>query len=611
MGKRALFAVFLSLLVITGYNYFLSQKYPHLAQRSSSLRPAVQQEQIPSISPAVIETYSQQEAPILTEPTGATDITVETDLLHVVLTSSGARIKSCQLKQYPEEKLDRAAVQKRLLEIEQSLARAGQEAQKTLLREQAKQAVLLEKLAVAAPAAELISLPAIVDGDFWPAIGLADQQVSLELNTGLYDVDRNQLWLNTQSPTGQLTFTYTDPQGRQTKKRFTFNNSNYSIELDIEFLGWESSPLPEQFLLFAGPDIGMPQAQRGRRGSGYQGPVSCFLSGQQSWLQKEKYGRHEQNIFVQREHKQKGTILWTGLENKYFLSALIPEQPAESVIVEKNRFGEQKVALNIPWPGSRPYKAKLYLGPKKKERLQEVDATLDKAIDYGFFGPISKLIYRVLLFFSQWTHNFGWAIVLLCLVTKFIFYPLTHRSFESMQKMQHEMKSIQPEMDALRERLKDSPQKLNKEIMELYRKKGINPLASCQSGCLPMLLQMPVFFALYSVLYNSIELRGTPFFGWITDLSAKDPYYVLPVLMGVSMFAQQKLSGLSGGAGGGAQQDQAKMMAVMMPILLTWIFASLPAGVVLYWLTFNIVTAGQQLLIKRKQESTSLPTQTA
>ena len=151
---------------------------------------------------------------------------------------------------------------------------------------------------------------------------------------------------------------------------------------------------------------------------------------------------------------------------------------------------------------------------------------------------------------------------------------------------------------AEKEAFQKKMQKLNKEIMALYRRRGVNPMASCQNGCLPLLLQMPVFFALYSILYNSIELRGTPFL-WLQDLSAKDPYYILPVLMGISMFIQQKLTGM--GTGGGAQQEQAKMMAIMMPVFLTWIFASLPSGVVLYWFVFNLLTSLQQVLIKKKQ----------
>jgi len=539
----------------------------------------------------------------------ARDFVVETDLVRLVITSSGARIKSCQLKGYPEEKIGAETVQKQLNEIDRAKERASSaQAKESLQRQRDKLEILLERLIQEPDMVELVSLPATLDADFSPALLLPDnEEAASALNTALYHCADSALSLSKDAPAGQLEFSYSDPQGRRIEKIYSFSNSNYSIGLDISFQGWGRDDFPlGHFLLSSGPDVGMPQAQRGRRIHGYQGPVSCFQSGQQSWAQKEKYARNEKGLFVRREHKQKGVILWTGLENKYFLTALIPSQPvAQSVVVEKNRFGEQKVALAVPWEGSGPaYSFRLYLGPKKEERLKEINATLEKSIDYGFFGPIARFMYQILVFFSRWTHNFGWAIVLLCLVTKIVFYPLTHHSFESMQKMQQQMKSIQPEMDALREKFRDNPQKLNKEIMGLYRKRGINPLASCQSGCLPMLLQMPVFFALYGILYNSIELRGAPFLGWVTDLSAKDPYYILPVLMGVSMFMQQKLTGM--GAGSGAQQEQAKMMAILMPVFLTWIFASLPSGVVLYWFTFNIATALQQLLIRKRQKALSV-----
>ncbi|NQS99755.1 MAG: membrane protein insertase YidC [Candidatus Omnitrophica bacterium] len=607
MGKRALLAVFLSLLVITGYNYFLAQKYPSLnEQESQPLIP--EQVSAPAFleAPAgeeskVVATGSMfQEAKALQSLAAAEDIVVQTDLLRLVITSSGARIKSCQLRKYAEEKISIEAVQKQLLELEATTVAGSAQAQELLQRKIERQTVLLTRLMRQTEMAELVSLPAVADADFSPSLTVPEAEVNFD--TVLYKSSKGSLTLDSRHPSGELEFTYSDRNGRQIVKTYSFSNSNYGIGLDIKFAGWNESA-PDHFLISYGPDLGTPTAQRGRRMASYRGPLTCFQTGEQIWTQKEKYGRDEANNFVQREHRHKGDILWTGLENKYFLAALIPAQPAKSVLIEKNKFGEQKVALAIPWQNYGSYKFNLYLGPKKKEHLSEINATLGKVIDYGFFSPIARLIYQVLVFFSRWTHNFGWAIVLLCLITKVIFYPLTHRSFESMQKMQQEMKSIQPEMDALREKLKDTPQKLNKEIMELYKRKGVNPLSSCQSGCLPLLLQMPVFFALYGVLYNSIELRGTPFFGWITDLSAKDPYYVLPVLMGASMFVQQKLSGLS--SAGGAQQDQAKMMAIMMPVLLTWIFSSLPSGVVLYWLTFNILTSAQQLLIKKKQQAVS------
>jgi YidC/Oxa1 family membrane protein insertase len=596
MSKRAAMAFFLSLLVIIGYNYFVAQKYPaptQVAQEESAPLP-----QKTSVGPgaAIPSSFSR---PVDL----GRDFTVETDLVKIVITSNGARIKSCQLKKYAEEKLDPEATEKEIVRLNQEQARAADTAAVFIQRQLAKQQVLLEKLINDSERAEMVSLAAAVDRDFAPAILLPDNKdLSVAINTAEYQAKQGALTLSSNQPRGQIEFVYKDGRGRKITKVYTFYNSNYNIGLDIIFSGWKKSDFSAgHFLLFSGSNVGLPQAERGRRSYGYEGPVSCFRTGEQVWVQKEKYTRDENKAFIRREHlHDKGMILWTGLENKYFLTALIPSQlVAESVVIEKNKFGEQKVALRIPWQGSNAYGFKLYLGPKKKDRLKGLGVSLEKSIDYGFFGAIGRLIYQILLFFSRWTHNFGWAIVLLCVVTKVVFYPLTHRSFESMQKMQKDMRVIQPEMDALRERLKGSPQKLNKEMMELYRKKGINPLASCQSGCLPLLLQMPVFFALYGVLYNSIELRGTPFIGWIQDLSAKDPYYVLPILMGVSMFVQQKFTGL--GAAGGPQQEQAKIMNVMMPLLLTWIFAGLPSGVVLYWLTFNLVTALQQFIIRKKQ----------
>ena len=606
MGKRAGLAFFISLLVIISYNYIIAQKYPPQEQA-----PEVISEERVLPSPFVAQTPSVAQAPSSEEKNAfnvatvkqAKEIVVQTDLVRLVITSSGARIKSCQLKNYPEERITSESVQTQLSQIEQSLLRASSETKELLQREKRKLEILWERVEQDPQMAELVSLSATVDADFSPAIVLPEnEQASMDLNTAIYHYSKDFLSLSQGVPEGRVEFRYTDLLGRQIKKVYSFSNYNYNIGLDISFSGWQKKDFPEgYFLLYYGPDVGLPQAQQGRRIRTYEGPVTFFEGGQQGgWVSKEKYARQETGTFVRREH-QEGRVVWTGLENKYFLTALIPTQLAESVITERNSSGEQKVAVKLPWQGLSSYGFQLYLGPKKEEWLKQAGASLEKTIDYGFFGPIARLIYRVLGFFSRWTNNFGWAIVLLCLATKIVFYPLTHRSFESMQKMQLEMKTIQPEMNALREKLKDNPQKLNKEIMELYRKKGVNPLASCQSGCLPMVLQMPVFFALYAVLYNSIELRGTPFLWWIEDLSAKDPYYILPIFMGISMFVQQKLTGM--GTTGGAQQEQAKMMSVLMPIFLTWIFASLPSGVVLYWFTFNIVTALQQLLIRKKQQT--------
>jgi YidC/Oxa1 family membrane protein insertase len=609
MNKRAFFALLLSLLVISSYNYIIAKKYPpqlkSQQQRFATLPQPQQKETLSEFAGSLnLPKENHTFTAIVTDRDQ--DIVVETDLMRLVFTASGARVKSCQLKEYPEAKINIEGVKKKRQQIEQAIRQARAENRTFLLHELTKLELLLEKLAQqpSSVGAELVSLAALVDADFSPVIIFPnDEQASMALNSVLYRCTEKGLTLDKSQPEGVLEFIYSDEKKRIVKKIYSFSNYNYIIGLDIIFQGWSKEELSsEHFLFFNGPDVGMPQVQQGPKTYGYQGPITCFQSvgGQQKWVQKEKYGRAEKNVFIRREHKQNGNIIWTGLENKYFLSTVIPETAVVSVIVEKNKFEEKKVGLTVPWQGSGQYSFKLYLGPKQEKQLKEAGVSLEKAIDYGFFSPIAWLIYEILVFFFHWTQNFGWSIVLLGLTVKIVFYPLTHKSFESMQKLQQQMKHIQPEMKSLQEKYRDNPQKLNKEMMEFYRKKGINPLAGCQSGCLPMLLQIPVFLALYAVLYNSIELRGAHFIGWVTDLSIKDPYYVLPILMGVSMFAQQKLSGM--GAGGGTQQEQAKLMAILMPILFTWIFANFPSGIVLYWLTFNSATALQQLLIRKKQE---------
>ncbi len=586
MNKRAVIAFLLSLLVIVSYNQYMAKNY-------APAQPPSAQEAQPTTAPA------QAQTPPLSPPSlVGQDIIVETDLMRVVFTQSGARVKSCQLKKYAAEKLSAEDADKTLAKLEQALVNAPQQQRENILQQKLRQQLLLKRLANEPATAELVSLEAQAQADFTPKLIFPDDKTTnVEINTGLYQAAPKELLLDKSNPAAKIQFSFTDAGGRKVIKTYGFSNDNYLIDCEIEFINWPAGT-NKNLLIYSAPDVGMPQAQNARRVSSYQGPVSAFHNGQQNWTQKEKYDRSEQNTFVRREYKDKGRILWTALENKYFLAALIPTQSAQSILIEKNSLGAQKVALNIPWSGAGKYAFRLYLGPKQEKQLNQAGVSLEKTIDYGFFSPIARFIYQALVLFKGWTGNFGWAIILLSVLIKVIFYPLTHRSFEAMQKMQKQTKTLQPEMTALRAKHKDNPQKLNKEIMGLYRKHGVNPLASCQSGCLPLFLQMPVFFALYAVLYNSIELRGTPFIGWIQDLSAKDPYYILPVLMGISMFAQNKLMGMD--TASGAQPDQAKMMTMFMPIFLTWIFASLPSGVVLYWLTFNVLTALQQVAIKKK-----------
>jgi YidC/Oxa1 family membrane protein insertase len=283
-------------------------------------------------------------------------------------------------------------------------------------------------------------------------------------------------------------------------------------------------------------------------------------------------------------------VVWTAFETKYFISAAVPlDNSAEKVRIEKED-GSVVNTLVSPYQAVDPgqtliYDYLLYFGPRHLEILKEVNYQLAEAIDLGFFGIIAKPLRLVLNFFYSFVGNYGVAIILLTVIIKLIFWPLTQKSYSSMKAMQ----KLQPEMAKIREKHKNDKERLNREIMELYKKNRVNPLG----GCLPMLVQIPVFFALYQVLLNDIALRHAPFMLWINDLSAKDPYYVTPLIMGGTMFIQQKMTPST------MDPTQAKMF-MLMPVVFTFMFLNFPSGLVIYWLVNNLLTILQQFFINRK-----------
>jgi YidC/Oxa1 family membrane protein insertase len=240
---------------------------------------------------------------------------------------------------------------------------------------------------------------------------------------------------------------------------------------------------------------------------------------------------------------------------------------------------------------------KLYLGPKDLAFLKQADHDLASAVDYGWFDFLAKPMLYALKWLYKYTHNYGVAIILITVIIKIVFWPLTHKSYKSMQGM----KKLQPKMNALREKYKDNREKLNEELMALYKTYKVNPMG----GCLPMVLQIPVFFALYRMLYSSVDLLHQPFMLWVNDLTSPDrlnvgfaiPYVgglpVLTLLMGASMFLQQKMTPSTG------DPRQEKMM-LMMPVIFTVMFINFPSGLVLYWLVNNILSIAQQYLINRQ-----------
>lgn len=286
--------------------------------------------------------------------------------------------------------------------------------------------------------------------------------------------------------------------------------------------------------------------------------------------------------------EETGDIAWAGLEDRYFLRILLgrtlsPQNRVAYGVTGPDIFTQLQYPAEALGPGQKKeYPFTLYLGPKDPDLLKSFGAAhLDKAIDYGWFAWIALPILYALKFFYSFLHNWGLAIIFLTLAIKLLFQPLTKKSMHSMKAMQ----DLQPQLQRLREKYKDDRERLNTETMNLFRTNKVNPMG----GCLPMLLQMPIYIALYKVLYNATELYHAPFFGFYNDLSAPDPYFILPILLGVAMVLQQKMSPQMG------DPAQAKMM-MFMPILFSAFMLFLPLGLVLYIFVNTIMTVAQQYM---------------
>ncbi|MCA9755729.1 MAG: membrane protein insertase YidC [Candidatus Eisenbacteria bacterium] len=291
-----------------------------------------------------------------------------------------------------------------------------------------------------------------------------------------------------------------------------------------------------------------------------------------------------------------GTIDWMAIRSKYFISALIPDGAVTGEVrFSKAAEDDIKTELSLPLATTGPtrYSFRLYSGPMELERLTALGSGLDRAVDLGWtwIRPFSRLLLRILNWLHEVIPNYGVAVLILSAAAKLAFYPLTRTSLKSMRRLQ----ALKPEMDRINEQYKDDAQKKQQAIFDLYKENKVNPAG----GCLPMLVQMPVFVALYQVLSNAIELRKEPFVLWIDDLSAPDaigsiagfPIHVLPVLMGITMFVQQKMTP--------TDPRQAALM-YMMPVMMLFFFYSLPSGLVLYWTVSNLLQIGQQAMMNKE-----------
>jgi len=289
---------------------------------------------------------------------------------------------------------------------------------------------------------------------------------------------------------------------------------------------------------------------------------------------------------------------WVGYLQHYFISAWIPEQTATVSIESKVkgdittiRLAQKNIA--VPAQSEKAISATLYVGPKILKRLEAAAPGLEKALDLSWVWWIGLPLYKLMQFFYGLVGNWGFVIILVTIVVKGLLYPLSAAQYRSMANM----RKLAPKMQQLKERYGEDKQRMQQEMMKMYKEEGANPFG----GCLPMLLQFPIFIALYYVLFEAVELRHAPFFGWIQDLSVADPYFVLPILMGGSMWLMQKLQPQS------PTMDpmQQKIMSYL-PVVFTVFMLFFPAGLVLYWLCNNLISVTQQQYITKKVEKKGL-----
>ncbi|MGH7233090.1 MAG: membrane protein insertase YidC [Nitrospiraceae bacterium] len=552
MEKRVVIFLILSLVILFGYDYLLKQMGilppPNQSEAPAPGSTSDPQSGTPDMTTAPPPSQQTTEASTAASsrsarsdrpaesartdpaPSSSQEQTqiVETDLYRAVFTNQGAGIKSWQLKRYMTAGQDRQPIQ---------LMYAGGKFKNPLF------------------------------------IQSTDPAVTAQLNDGLYQVQRTFTQLDEGHPTGKLTFSYDTPQkGVRVVKELTFHHDSYIVDVTVKTEG-----LAGAYDVTLGTNFGI--VEWGEGFIGLIGPASIVD------------GTLEKNT-PDADVERKGSVGWVALQDKYFLTVLIPSG-ASAAVVKKEADKLVSAAVRFTPPGNAStVSMQLYAGPKEFDTLKSLNVGLEDTIDFGWFiygswsivKAVAKPLFAVLRFVYDYTHNYGVAIVLLTIAIKLLFVPLQYKSYKSMKDMQ----LVQPKVAVIQAKYKDDRERLNKELIKLYRDHKVNPVG----GCLPMLLQMPVFVALFNILYMTIDLRQAPFALWITDLSVQDPYYVLPIVMGASMVLQQKIMPTT------MDPTQAKMM-LLLPVFMTVLFVTFPAGLVLYWLTNNIVTITQQFVTDR------------
>jgi YidC/Oxa1 family membrane protein insertase len=379
--------------------------------------------------------------------------------------------------------------------------------------------------------------------------------------------------------------TWGQESGVQVVKRYRFQRGSYLVGVTQEVRNGMNADLTLR---------GYTQLQRTELNDPNESQFVYTFTGGAYWTPEGKYRKVSFDDMRGERLSKPLTDGWVAMMQHYFVSAWVPPRgQADTLytnVLADSRYiiGSYTPAVSLAPGASHSFEDALYIGPKVPETLAAIAPGLDLTVDYGMLAIIAQPIHWLLSKIHSVVGNWGWAIIILTILIKAIFYPLSEASYKSMAHM----RQVAPRMQALKDRYGDDKERLNQAMMELYKKEKINPLG----GCLPILIQIPVFIALYWVLLESVELRHAPFALWLTNLTAPDPYFVLPLLMGVSMYIQQKLNPQP------PDPIQAKVM-MALPFVFTVFFAFFPSGLVLYWTVNNLLSIAQQWHITRKIEA--------
>jgi YidC/Oxa1 family membrane protein insertase len=556
MEKRVILAVVLSFVVLYAYQAMFAPKpvpRPKAAQTELAkgpAAPAAGQSAAPAGSPGGAAARAAapagsspaadaaQAAAIEVADTQARDIVIETETVRAVFTNRGAALTSWRLNHYKDQ------AGKPVDLVPQTLPDAPKPFQ----------------------------------------IETGNSAIDARANAALFRVAGGGATRDEAKGTYRLAFEYRETGGLSVRKLFTIDPVTFTIRAAIDAAVGGS---PANVSVVMGPSPGDVETSEKNR----------YVMGARANLYRDgKIERHDAAALL-KQPVMEGQLRWAGVDDHYFLSAVL--SAAGNVRAEYRPLttldgaGQARhtfVGYVVNLPG-QAVDATFFLGPKAFNLLKSIDAELVRAIDYGMFAWIVVPLLGALNWVNAYVGNYGWSIIVLTFLINLAIFPLRHKSVVSMKKMQ----ALKPEIDAIQARygkLKatdPAKQKMNQEVMELYKQRGVNPA----SGCVPMLLTMPILFAFYSMLAYSIELRGAPFAFWIKDLSVYDPFYVAPILTGITMLVQQKMTPQT------ATDPVQQKMFMLMPVIFTVMFLWAPSGLNIYWLVNNVLAIAQQYFTNR------------